>query len=383
VTAGANLLDSSGRRVVVQDASGAIEILLPKDTAAPQVGARLRATGRVGRAYGAPRLRAETVERRGGGSIPAPLRVQGQLTSAHVWRLVAVAGRVDSIHKLGERWRAEVAVGTQMVVVLAQPGARIPTTALTEGRVAEVVGIVRPAYPSASDKRPSILPRSAADVRQTGSGPSGQGAGGAGSGRVGNAPAQPPGTSTSPDAVDADLDDLERLLGAVVRVGGLVVDLGEDGFTLDDGTATAGIVLTGDAASLADLIEPGDAINVTGRVGRRPHDELAVIVDHPAWVVLASSLDGVAVGPPPSTAPTPLAAPDDVRTAAIGESLLVPGAGVGLAGLLAIALASVGMAVLRRRRGRRLLASHVATRLAALTGISSAGRDPLLRDTDA
>src|SRR6185312_14709004 len=48
VTAGASLLDNSGRRIVVQDASGAIEVLLPKESGALPVGARVRAAGRVG-----------------------------------------------------------------------------------------------------------------------------------------------------------------------------------------------------------------------------------------------------------------------------------------------------------------------------------------------
>ena len=61
VTAGATLLDASGRRLVVQDATGAIEILVPADVSVPSVGTRLRITGRVGTAYSAPRLRATAV----------------------------------------------------------------------------------------------------------------------------------------------------------------------------------------------------------------------------------------------------------------------------------------------------------------------------------
>ena len=166
VTAPASLLDGTGRRIVVQDATGAIEILLPKDVSAPGVGARIRVVGRVGTAYGAPRLRATSVDRRGSAAVPAPLRVAGPVTSAHAWRLVAIAGRVDEVRKLGDRWRAEVVLGAQRFVVVGQPGSRIPSTALGEGRAAEVIGIVRPPYPSATDRRPSILPRSGADVRQ-------------------------------------------------------------------------------------------------------------------------------------------------------------------------------------------------------------------------
>jgi NAD/NADP transhydrogenase alpha subunit len=65
----------------------------------------------------------------------------------------------------------------------------------------------------------------------------------------------------------------------------------------------------------------------------------------------------------------PSATPDEVRTAAFVDPTLLPGAGVGVAGLLAIAMASVGMSVLRRRHGRRLLAARVAARLAAFAGV--------------
>jgi hypothetical protein len=73
VTTPATLLDSTGRRIVVQDGSGAVEVLLPTDSAAPAVGARLHATGRIGVAYDAPRLRADSLAVTGGGSTPAAL----------------------------------------------------------------------------------------------------------------------------------------------------------------------------------------------------------------------------------------------------------------------------------------------------------------------
>ncbi len=41
VTAPATLLDSTGRRIVVQDGSGAVEVLLPTDSVAPAVGSRI------------------------------------------------------------------------------------------------------------------------------------------------------------------------------------------------------------------------------------------------------------------------------------------------------------------------------------------------------
>ena len=207
------------------------------------------------------------------------------------------------MRKLGDRWRAEILVGTQRLVVVGQPGARIPSTALVEGRSAEVVGIVRPAYPSASDKRPSILPRSSRDVRLAPGTPPRWRVQGT---RAGTASSRSDGVdgSTVPDsgeaATAADLVDLERLVGSVVRVGGLVVDLRPDGFTLDDGTAIGRVVLTGPAGDWIDLVEPDDAINVTGVVTVGSDGDEAVVVDDPATITLGSTLDGPGASPDPT-----------------------------------------------------------------------------------
>ncbi len=63
-----------------------------------------------------------------------------------------------------------------------------------------------------------------------------------------------------------DLDELAEAEGRLVRVGGLVVDLGPDRFRVDDGTAVGTIVLTGSALGLLDLLDSGDPVNVTGTV---------------------------------------------------------------------------------------------------------------------
>ena len=168
VTTPATLLDSTGRRIVVQDGSGAVEVLLPTDSAAPAVGSRIHATGRIGVAYDAPRLRSDTVAVTGNGSSPAALILHGQPGLAHEWRLVSVTGRVDTVRKLGDRWRAEIIVGAQKVVVVGEAGAGIPSTALEKGRTVTVVGIARRPFPSASDRRFAVTPRFAADVRVDG-----------------------------------------------------------------------------------------------------------------------------------------------------------------------------------------------------------------------
>lgn len=381
VTAPASLLDSTGRRIIVQDGTGAVEILLPKEASAPGVGNRIRAVGRIGSAYGAPRLRSASIERRGSAAMPAPLRIAGPVSPTLAWRLVVIGGRVDSVRKLGDRWRAEIVIGAQRLVVVGQPGARIPSTALVEGRSAEVVGIVRPAYPSASDKRPSILPRSSGDVRL---GPSpatspkaGTAIGGAMTGS-GDAAAGGPASGGAPVAA-ADLADLESLVGSTVRVGGLVVDLRPDGFTLDDGTATGRIVLVGPAADWIDLVEPEDAINVTGVVTVAPDGIAAVVVDDPATITLGSTLDGSGASPARGTPDASASSGEasELRIAGFGtDASAFPGAGAGVAGLLAISLASLGAAIMRRRHAQRLLAVRVAARLAGIGGPSPSRSEP-------
>ncbi len=376
VTAPATLLDATGRRIVVQDASGAIEVLLAKDVSAPGVGTRIMAVGRVGTAYGAPRLRATAVDRLSAGTVPPPLRIRGPLGATHTWRLVAVSGRIDDVRKLGDRWRAEVVVGAARLVVVGQPGAGIPVDGVVEGRSVDVVGVVRPAYPSATDRRPTILPRSRGDVRVGGAVAGGTtGAGGAAvpdgapsgsAARDGTSATTPAG----PAVPDANLADLASIVGETVRIGGLVLDMRVDGFMLDDGTAHAPVVLRALAQEWVALVEPGDAINVIGRVERLDGGVLGVVVTDPAAIVLGSDPTAVAVtgdtlaGPPTATPPDVAAA----RTAGLGDDLgVLPGAGAGVASLLGIGLVSAAVTVLRRRQARRLMASRVAARVAAMT----------------
>jgi hypothetical protein len=181
---------------------------------------------------------------------------------------------------------------------------------------------------------------------------------------------------------DVDLVDLASVIGTDVRVGGLVVDLRATGFTLDDGTAIGVVILSGTAADWIGLIEPGDAINVRGRVERIDGDP-AVVVEDPAAIVLGSALGhpAASIVSGPSPAPEVAAVDDGVLTAGIGDAGGgLPGAGISLVGLLAISLASVAVTLLRRRHARRLVAVRVAARLAALTGSDGrqAGADPPL-----
>jgi hypothetical protein len=376
VTIPATLLDSTGRRIVVQDASGAIEVLLPTDTAAPSVGSRIHATGRIGIAYDAPRLRADALAVTSVGSVPAALVLHGQPGLAHEWRLVSVTGRVDTVRKLGDRWRAEIIVGEQKVVVVGEAGAGIPSSALVKGRTVAVIGIARRPFPSATDRRFAVTPRFAADIRIDGRpAADGPNAGTDVNGAQANGAAGPDPTApvSAPRAPAADLVDLDGLVGATVRVGGLVVDLRPDGFTLDDGTATGRVILRAAALDLLPLIEPDDALEATGRVEASP-DGAVLVVDDPAAIVQAS--DPLAAEPSVTAALDPLAGGPQASASPVTSRFAGLGAGpfgfdpgtAGLGTLLAISAASLAVTVLRRERLRRQMTARIAGRLAAFAG---------------
>ena len=149
-----------------------------------------------------------------------------------------MTGTVADVHKLGDRWRAELSAGGDTVIVNGLAGARIPATTIVEGRRATVVGIVRRPYPGASDRRWSVVPRGTADVEIGGPGSSGgskttasgSGTGGSrGSGGFGSRRGRECGTA-SPTSISSTIADH---VGQTVRVGGLVEELVPDGFLLE------------------------------------------------------------------------------------------------------------------------------------------------------
>lgn len=381
VTAGPALLDGTGRRIVVQDASAAIEVLLPADAAAPAVGDRIRATGSVGRAYGAPRLRAQTIMVEGRG-LTTPRGLARAPGPADEWWLVRVGGTVESVRRLGDRWRAELRVGKVRVAILGLAGAAIPASTLIEGRRATVTGIVRRPYPSASDRRFAIVPRGPADLAV---GPPAE---------EGEAPSAgtPRDQEPASDPLDADLDGLADRVGATVRVGGLVLELVTDGFVLDDGTAHGRVVLTGAAGAYLPLIEPGDALNAIGRVEGRG-EAARVVVRDPAAIVRAGDLgdlgdlgasgesddqadpddpgrpldvDVEADEPSPGDDPTADGPDTMARTAGLAPGGFVEPTLAGLGSLAAVSAVSLAIALARRRRLERLVARRVAARIAGL-----------------
>ncbi len=371
VTTRHDLLDATGRRIVIEDRTAGVEVLIPTEAKAPAVGTRIRVEGTIGRAYDAPRVKAETIATVAAGAKPLALDLQRSPTAAHEWRLVRVAGTVVDVKKLGDRWRAEVSVGRDPVVVSGLVGAGIPSTTLVEGRVATIVGIVRRPYPGATDRRWSIAPRGPADVAIGGarpaSGSSDEPDPAAGPGAAGTR------TTASPSsAPNVNLVDLAGHVRSVVRVGGLVTELAADAFLLDDGTAVGRVALLGEAAEYLPLLEPGDALNATGRV-ERDGDAYRIVVEDPAGLVRVGdpTLDPTSIGATPTEQPPAQgpAAPAPARRQAGG--LLGPESPstAGMLGIVLISLASVGVTLLRRRRARRLVAARIAARLAALTAM--------------
>ena len=379
VTAPATLLDATGRRIVIQDRSAAIEVLLPTGASAPPVATRLHVEGTVKRAYGAPRLQATKVTLRGSGAAPAPVVLRTEPGEGHEWQLVRINGPVASVHKLGDRWRAEIRLGGRQVVVVGQAGAGIAADTLAEDRIATVTGIVRRPYPTASDQRFTILPRNPADVRVAGSAAAAGSTSSPGStGGAAGAAASAASAATSdplPQGRDVDLANLADALGEQVRVGGLVTDLEPRGVRIDDGTASALVLLEGEAAQLLPLIEPGDAVNASGTV-ESVEGELAVVVTDPAGIALAA--DPTAAGP--AATATPLDAPpgessNGATEANLGDPLGgLPGL-AGLGTLVAVTALSVAVTCLRRWQARRRLGARVAARLAAFAGAATVELD--------
>jgi hypothetical protein len=361
VTAGGASLGDPPRLVTIQDSSAAVEVRLPVDVRAPRVGHRLDIVGRIGRPYGAPRLNAAVAKDLGPGSAISPLLLHGSPGPAHEWRLVRLDGDVVGQHRTGDRWSAEVIVGRDRVVVVGTAGAGVPASAIVEGHRVTVVGIVRRPYPTASDRRFTVDPRTSSDVRSGGLS-AGVGASGAGTnGTLAVGSGSPVGTA---GPLDLDLAELAEHLGAVVRVGGSIQTIDDTGFTLGDGTGLGRIVLLDEAASYLSLLAPGDVLNAVGVVvGTAAGPE--VRVSDPAGITRVDNV-GIAAGQDPGAASPDVVEPTRPVTRAEGLGGLGSNGPVGLGILVALSVASAGVTIARWRRGRRALKLRIASRLAAI-----------------
>jgi hypothetical protein len=374
VTAGVALLDSSGRRIVIQDATGAIEAFLPSGSQLPALGERVRVTGVTGHAWGAPRIVAASIEAAGQAPLEA-LALNRPPAERDEWLLVRLSGTVKKVERLGDRWRAEIelADGTS-APVLGQAGAGIPSTAIIVGRQITVTGIVRRPYPTASDRRFGLLPRGGADVaigpsddgEPDGTLASGSGTASAGSSPAGAAAGQQAGADITPDT---DLATLAEHVGERVRVGGLIVGLATDGFDLDDGSALAHVILRDDMAALVAHLREGEAVAATGTVE---------LIDGAPAVVVGADGSLVRVGSLGQALPIGAAGAEADPTSSsgpAGATLAADSAGLGPAlpttsilAMVLISAISVLATLIRRRLVRRRLRAVLVDRLASLRG---------------
>jgi hypothetical protein len=199
-------------------------------------------------------------------------------------------------------------------------------------------------------------------------------------------PANGPGTdgATAP-GTDIGLADLAANVGRTVRVGGIVTVVEPGGVRLDDGTATALIVLEGGAADLLGLLQPGDAVNATGTPDER--GEVVLVVTDPAGLVLVGDLGGggEASGDPGLVAGIG-GGPDGpivpgILAGALGRA--APARGLdpftaALATLLLTAVIGAGATAYRVTRVRRLARARIQARLDAIgAGPVPAPADPV------
>ncbi len=363
VTAPAGLFDLSGPTIAVDDGTAAVAVILPPEAADLRVGSRIQIIGRVGRWEGGPTVVASQIVVEGDLQATPPLQVAGLLGPELEWRLVRVCGRIDRLTRAGSRWRAELLVNGQRVIVLGEPGAGISAASMTAGRLAVVTGVVRRSTSDSSVFQ--LLPRSPLDVR-LGPAPealSGLAAASLGSPAAGDSRA----TSLIAAAPRVDIGALADHIGERVTVSGLVADSDGRQATVDDGTGE--VRLGGPLATEAiSLLEPGDAIEVAGIVAQ---DEIGlVIVVDPMSVV---TLPGDGGDRPAATeaavglrAPGSAESRDIGRTASVHAEASVGTAGPGVVGAIVLVLLAVVVAALgAARQARRRAGSFVPSLFAA------------------
>jgi DNA/RNA endonuclease YhcR with UshA esterase domain len=281
VTSRAGVIDTEGRRVTVEDESGALLVRYPSGEEPPSVGSVIRAWGDVETWFGAPQLEAAATPKRKGRKRVVPSVLRRPPTERDEWQLVVVTVRVNDVERSGETWRALTTLGAAgEIPVAGVAGSAIPSDTLEDGRTARIVGIVRRAHPQATDQRFTIVPRSTKDIRlgravddEAGDGVVGplavvegdDGAGGAG-------------IALQDAAVAASLGSLDGFTGRVVRVGGRLDDVRARSFMLDDGTARRLVRLGSGSGEVRPQLREGEVVNVTGRVRKRKGAASEVVV---------------------------------------------------------------------------------------------------------
>lgn len=385
------LLDSDSRRITIQDASAAILVRLPADAAAPAVGTRMRISGKVGAYYGAPQLDADSQPVVLGQGPASPLLIRRVPSANDEWSLVRVTVRITNVSKNGDSWRTEASLesgGSMPVVGLANSG--IPSSALVEGRQATITGIVKRAYPTASDQRFALVPRTTADiVIGAAPGPSPTAAqaspGRTGTtGSTGNLASDTPPAGRSPsldgdsplpggsapasgdaavdggEAVPTTIEALPNLIGQRVRIGGRVTTADGSLASISDGTGETSVRFVSEVDAAAVALVPDELVNVIGWDAEQDVGGTEVVVTTAADVSRAPAFGDSGVDPSQyasdlATA-TPAASDGSDLVSGIDETPEpargMPAVAVGLAAALAAAglMLVAGTATYVRRR---------------------------------
>ena len=295
VTAATGVIDWGGPTIVVDDGTAAAAVVLPTGAAGLKVGTSVHIVGKTGSLHSGMRVVASLVEGRGDAVAVTPRQVATALGPSLEWRLISVCGSVVRLTKAGSRWRADLNVDGLTVAVLGEPGAGISPAGLVAGRLALATGIVRR---STSDPRVfQLLPRSTADL-VLGPAPASSGQG---------APAvvgqgSPDGTAGATADTDAPIpvSDVPSRSGQTVTVAGLIVETGGGTAILDDGTGRVRLGGAG-ASDALSLLEPGDAVEVTGVVSNEAGEWL-IAVDPDLIVTLAGTASDAPAAPGASAA---------------------------------------------------------------------------------
>ena len=81
------------------------------------------------------------------------------------WQLVRLAGTVAKVERLGDRWRAEIALAMgARAPMIGQAGAGIASTAIVAGRTMTSSASSGGPYPTATDRRFAVLPLDGRDL---------------------------------------------------------------------------------------------------------------------------------------------------------------------------------------------------------------------------
>ncbi len=247
-------------------------------------------------------------------------------------------------------------VDGRAVVVLGEPAAGITLASSAAGRLAVVVGIVRRSTSDSSAFQ--LLPRSTLDFRL---GPAPEAFGTVAAARSSGSAGAGVGSGDPNAGAAANTVEIGSLAGRVgdtVTVAGLVTEIGGGTATIDDGTGR--VRIGGSAAAVAlEMLEPGDAIEVTGAVRR---DDLGLIVEVDPASVVALPGDGTAT--PTASGQVAALLPEaatqspgtsHVAAASIRQAVAaapLPDAPTILAILLAMIAFSAAAVALSRSRGR-------------------------------